>query len=63
MKIKHMWDLRNVQVVRVVVGALGSIIKDLNKLIGKLGMSIIIEFLQKTTLLGSPRILGKDLEL
>ena len=58
-----MWDLRNVQVVRVVVGALGSIIKDLNKLIGKLGMSIIIEFLQKTTLLGSPRILGKDLEL
>ena len=58
-----MWNLRTVQVVPIVVGSLGSVAKNLNKWLGKLNVKIIISLLQKTTLLGTARILRKLLEL
>ena len=59
----RMWNLRTVQVVPIVVGSLGSVAKNLNKWLGKLNVKIIISLLQKTTLLGTARILRKLLEL
>lgn len=48
-------------VVPVVVGALGSVTKKLEKWIEKLGIRIRIGQLKKTTLLGIARILRKVL--
>ena len=56
-EIKRIWNLRNVIVVPVIVGALGSIIKKLDEWIKKLDISIAIELLQKTKILGTDRIL------
>ena len=51
-----MWGITNVDVVRVVVGTLGSVTKKLGKWIEKLGIRVRIGLLQKTTLLGMARI-------
>ena len=56
------WEL-HVQVVPFVGGSLGSVTKNLDKWLGKLDVKISISVLQKTTLLGTARILGKVLEL
>ncbi len=48
--------------VPIVVGALGSVSRSLGKWIDKLGIKIKTEFLQKTALLGTARILRKVLE-
>ena len=61
-EIKRIWNLRNVIVVPVIVGALGSITKKLGEWIKKLDISIAIELLQKTTILGTARILRKVLD-
>ena len=61
-EIKRIWNLRNVIVVPVIVGALGSITKKLGEWIKKLDISITIELLQKTTILGTARILRKVLD-
>ena len=50
-----MWGIKNVEVVPVVVGALGSVTKKLGKWIEKLGIRVRIGLLQKTTLLGMAR--------
>ena len=60
-EIRRMWGITNVDVVRVVVGALGSVTKKLGKWIEKLGIRVRIGLLQKTTLLGMARILRKGL--
>ena len=57
-----MWGITNVDVVRVVVEALGSVTKKLGKWIEKLGIRVRIGLLQKTTLLGMARILRKVLD-
>ena len=57
-----MWGITNVDVVPVVVGALGSVTKKLGKWIEKLGIRVRIGLLQKTTLLGMARILRKVLD-
>ena len=59
-----MWKMRTVQVVPIiVVGSLGSVTKILDKWLGKLNVKISISLLQKTTLLGTARILRIALEL
>ena len=58
-----MWNMRTVQVVPIVVGSLGSVTKNLDKWLAKLNVKIGISLLQKTTLLGTARILRKVLEL
>ena len=47
----------------IVVGSLGSVTKNLDKWLGKLNVKISISLLQKTTLLGTARILRRVLEL
>ena len=58
-----MWNMRTVQVVPIVVGSLESVTKNLDKWLAKLNIKISILLLQKTTLLGTGRILRKVLEL
>jgi len=58
-----MWNMRTVQVVPIVVGSLGSVTKNLDKWLGKLNIKISISLSQRTTLLGTSRILRKVLEL
>ena len=62
-EITRMWNMRTVQVVPIVVGSLGSVTKNLDKWLAKLKVKISISLLQKTTLLGTARILRKALEL
>ena len=52
-----------VQVVPVVVGALGSVTKEFDRWIEKLGVPVDIGAVQKTALLGTARILRKVLEM
>ena len=51
------------EVVPVVIGALGSVTKDFERWIRKLGIAYNIGVMQKTALLGTARILRKVLEL
>ena len=62
-EIKRLWKLRTVQIVPVVVGALGSVTKRLRDFIKKLDITIQTRFLQKTALLGTARILRKVLDI
>ena len=52
-----MWGVENADVVSVVVGALGSVTKKLGQCTEKLEIRVRIGLLQKTTLLGTARIL------
>jgi len=62
-EITRMWNMRTVQVVPIVVGSLRIVTKNLDKGMGKLNVKISISLPQKTTLLGTARILRKLLEL
>ena len=61
-EIKRIWNMRSVIVVPVIVGALGSITKKLDDWLEKLDITVNGALLQKTTLLGTARILRKVLE-
>ena len=62
-EIGRLWKLKHVEVVSVVIGALGSVTKDFERWIRKLGLAYNIRLMQKTALLGTARILRKVLEL
>ena len=62
-EIGRMWEIRKVQVVPVVIGALGSVSKGFDKWIGKLDIQCNFVDMQKTALLGTARILRKVLEM
>ena len=62
-EIGRLWKLKHVEIVPVVIGALGSVTKDFERWIRKLGIAYNIEVMQKTALLGTARILRKVLEL
>ena len=62
-EIKRLWELRCAKVVPVVIGALGSVTKDLECWIEKMDLVPEVGVLQKTALLGTARILRKVLEL
>ena len=53
---------KKVTVKPIIVGALGTVSKDLENYIEQLGITIRLEHLQKTGLLGTARILWKVLE-
>ena len=60
------WEIRlmwSVKIIPVVVGALGSVTKKLGQWIEKLGIRVRIGLLQKTTPLGTARILRKVIDL
>uniref|UniRef100_A0A1X7T5M9 Uncharacterized protein n=1 Tax=Amphimedon queenslandica TaxID=400682 RepID=A0A1X7T5M9_AMPQE len=55
------WKLKKVEVVPVVVGALGAVTNNFERWIKKLGIKVRVEHLQKTALLGTARILRKHM--
>ena len=57
-----MWGVK-VKVVPLVVGALGTIPKALEKHLDSVGSSVKVGLLQKAALLGTARILRKTLEI
>ena len=52
-EIGRLWKLKMVQVVPIVIGALGSVTKKLDGWIEKLGITNNIGVMEKTTLLGT----------
>ena len=62
-EIERLWKLKMVEVVPVVIGALGSVTKEFDGWIEKLGITNNVGVMQKTTLLGTRRILRKVLEM
>ncbi|XP_069997569.1 uncharacterized protein [Penaeus vannamei] len=62
-EIARMWRMKEVEVIPVVVGALGSVTKDFEKWIQKLDLGITAETLQKPCLLGTARIIRKVLDM
>ena len=61
-EIKQLWSMKKVTVIPIIVGTLRTVSKDLENHIEQLGITIRLEHLQKTALLGTARILRKVLE-
>ena len=61
-EIQRFWNLKKIDVIHVVLGALGSVTKNLGKYVDKIGIKTDLLTVQKTTLLGTARILRKVLE-
>ena len=61
-EIQRLWNLQKIDVVPVVLGALGSVKKNIKKYVDKRGIKIDLHTVQKTILLGTARILRKVLE-
>ena len=61
-ELRKLWQVK-VKVVPVVVGALGTIPKALEKHLKEIGTSVRVQLLQKAALLGTARILQKTLEI
>ena len=55
--------MKEVVVVPVAIGALGTVTKDFRKWIEKTGLELTVEQLQKTCLLGTARIIRKVLDM
>ena len=62
-EIGRLWKVEMVEVVPVVIGALGSVIKGFDRWTEKLGIPLNVGVMQKTALLGTARILRKVLEM
>ena len=61
-EVKKIWDMSQVVVVPIFVGALGVASKKLNDWLKKVGVKSSIELLQKAALLGTARIIRQVLE-
>ena len=61
-EIMKLWSLKSVEVIPVVVGALGSVSKKIGQYLEKIGIDVRIGLLQKTALLGTVRIVRSVLE-
>ena len=62
-EIGRLWRLKMVEVVPIVIGALGSVIKEFDGWIEKLRITNYVKVMQKTALLGTAMKLRKKLEL
>ena len=62
-EIAKIWKTRKVEVIPVVIGALGRVTKHFEKWIEKLHLELTIEALQKPCLLGTAIILRKVLDM
>ena len=62
-EIRRLWKLKNVEIVPVVIGALGSVSAGFDRWMGKLGITCNVGVMQKTALLGIARIPRKVLEM
>ena len=62
-EIARMWRMKDVEVIPVVIGVLGTVTKQFEKWIQKLDLEITVEMLQKLCLLGTARIIRKVLDM
>ena len=62
-EIRRLWKLRNVEIVPVVIGALGNVSVEFDRWMGKLEITCNVGVMQKSALLGTARILRKVLEM
>ena len=62
-QLKRFWSLKKVEVVPVIVGALGCISKSFSGWMDKLGIKLNVRIVQKSVLLGTARILRKVLDM
>ena len=62
-EIAKIWKMRKVEVIPVVIGALGTVTKHFEKWIEKLDLDLTIEALQKPCLLGTAKIIRKVLDM
>ena len=56
-ELKRIWKLRRVTVVPVIIGALGTVSKDIEKWLAEIGVTYRLESLQRACLLRTARIL------
>ena len=56
------WNVKKIDVIPVVLWALGSVTKDFEEYLDKIGIKIDLHTVQETALLGTARILRKVLE-
>ena len=61
-ELQRLWKVKT-KVVPIVIGALGTVTKSFNGYLTEIGVSTKIHLLQKSTLLGTARILRKVLEI
>ena len=62
-ELKRLWSLKKVEVVPVVVGALGCISKAFSGWMDTLGIKLNVGMVQESVLLGTARILRKVLDM
>ena len=62
-ELKRIWSLKKVEIVPVIVGALGCISKGFNRWIYMLGIKLCVGMVQRSVLLGTARILRKVLDM
>ena len=62
-EIRRLWKLRNAEIVPVVIGGVRSVPAEFDRWMGKLGITCNVGVMQKSALLGTPRILRKVLEM
>jgi len=60
-ELKRLWKVET-KVIPIVVGALGTVGKGLDKNLKKAGSNVAVELLQKAALLGTSRILRRVLD-
>ena len=61
-EVNKLWNSRNVTIISVVVGALGTVGKRLSQWLKRISEEDSFELLQKSCLLGTARIIRKVLE-
>ena len=57
-ELAKIWKMRKIEVMPVVIGALGTVTKHFEKWIEKLDLDLTIEALQQPCLLGTARIIN-----
>lgn len=62
LEVKHLCLVKKVDVIPIVVGALGAVSQRVENFIQRIGFNIRVEQLQKTKRLGTTSVLSKVLE-
>uniref|UniRef100_A0A1X7U4Q0 Uncharacterized protein n=1 Tax=Amphimedon queenslandica TaxID=400682 RepID=A0A1X7U4Q0_AMPQE len=62
LEIIRLWSLRQVDIIPVVVGALGAVSRNIERWLEKLGVVIRLEHIQKTVLLGTANIIRRTIQ-
>ena len=62
-EIARIWKMKKVDVIPVVIGALGTVTKNFDKWLERLELDLTVEMLQRPCLLGTARIIRKVLDI